>query len=176
VTVVRCCRNDRGRSNRPRRCRLARKSRLSSEGDRTRGSAPVRDRFRGVGRSVLHRLAGQTTAPGRRVDGLYVPARTASTTGRIADNALLMLTPTDPDELPDGLEIRVIERRARVVDTRRVPPRGKSRRPNARIPSVWPSAPHVTGPRHALRGGRVGYGLSRRKASPFTAGIRAVAR
>jgi hypothetical protein len=41
----------------------------------------------------------------------------------IADNALLMLTPTDPDELPDGLEIRVIERRARVVDTRRVPPR-----------------------------------------------------
>lgn len=40
-----------------------------------------------------------------------------------ADDALLLLTPTEPDELPDGLEIRVTERRARVVDTRRVPPR-----------------------------------------------------
>lgn len=45
-----------------------------------------------------------------------------------ADDALLLLAPTDPEELPTGLEIRIIERRARVVDTRRAPPR-ESRQP-----------------------------------------------
>lgn len=37
------------------------------------------------------------------------------------DSALLLLVPVDPEELPAGREIRVTERRARVVDTRRVP-------------------------------------------------------
>jgi len=37
------------------------------------------------------------------------------------DNALLLLVPIDPEELPTGLEIRVIGRCSRVVDTRRVP-------------------------------------------------------
>lgn len=37
------------------------------------------------------------------------------------DEALLMLTPTEPDELPAGIEIRVSDSRAHVVDTRRIP-------------------------------------------------------
>jgi len=37
------------------------------------------------------------------------------------DDALLLLVPIEPEELPAGREIRVTERRARVVDTRRVP-------------------------------------------------------
>ena len=39
-----------------------------------------------------------------------------------ADGALVLLAPTEPDELPAGLEIRVSEQCARVVDTRRRPP------------------------------------------------------
>lgn len=35
-----------------------------------------------------------------------------------ADEALLLLAPTDPDELPPGIEIRVFDGRVRVVDTR----------------------------------------------------------
>lgn len=35
------------------------------------------------------------------------------------DGALLLLAPTDPDALPDGVEIRVTDGCARVVDTRR---------------------------------------------------------
>lgn len=37
------------------------------------------------------------------------------------DETLLMLTPADPTELPAGIEIRVTDSRARVVDTRRRP-------------------------------------------------------
>ncbi|WP_254764839.1 hypothetical protein [Natrinema marinum] len=35
------------------------------------------------------------------------------------DGALVLLTPTDADTLPAGVEIRVADGRARVVDTRR---------------------------------------------------------
>ncbi|WP_408957924.1 hypothetical protein [Natrinema sp. 74] len=37
------------------------------------------------------------------------------------DGALLLLAPTAADELPAGVEIRVADGRARVVDTRRRP-------------------------------------------------------
>lgn len=39
------------------------------------------------------------------------------------DGALLLLTPAEPDELPAGIEIRVSDSRARVVDTRPTSPK-----------------------------------------------------
>ncbi|WP_090614751.1 hypothetical protein [Natrinema salaciae] len=36
-----------------------------------------------------------------------------------ADEALLLLAPIEPDELPAGIEIRVADGRVRIVDTRR---------------------------------------------------------
>lgn len=37
------------------------------------------------------------------------------------DEALLLLTPTEPAELPTDIEIRVTDSRARVVNTRQIP-------------------------------------------------------